>query len=77
MHNSTSFWWATGIEDTFIPQTRPGLRGLDEYELTHHYQLWKSDFDLAAETGTRFLRWGIPWYRIQPSPNTWDWRWTD
>ena len=26
----TTFLWATGIEDTFIPQARPGLRALDE-----------------------------------------------
>ena len=73
----TPFLWATGIEDTFIPHARPGLRALDEYELTQHYKLWKRDFDLVAETGVRFLRWGIPWYRIQPTPNKWDWEWTD
>ena len=74
---SQPFMWATGIEDTFIPQTRPGLRALDEYELTQHYQLWKQDFDLVAETGVEYLRWGIPWYRVQLAPNRWDWSWTD
>lgn len=73
----TPFLWATGIEDTFIPQARPGLRALDEYELTQHYKLWKRDFDLVAETGVKYLRWGIPWYRIQPMLNQWDWEWTD
>ena len=82
-HNSlsgmmdTTFLWATGIEDTFIPHARPGLRALDEYELTQHYKLWKRDFDLVAETGVKFLRWGIPWYRVQPAPDQWDWEWTD
>ena len=71
------FTWATGIEDTFIPQARPGLRTLEEYELTQHYQLWKSDFDLVAETGMQAIRWGIPWYRVQPAPDRWDWEWTD
>jgi beta-glucosidase/6-phospho-beta-glucosidase/beta-galactosidase len=71
------FCWATGIEDTFIPQARPGLRGLDEYELTQHYQLWRSDFDLVAESGAQAVRWGIPWYRVQPAPDRWDWCWTD
>lgn len=71
------FTWATGIEDTFIPHARPGLRALDEYELTQHYKLWKSDFDLVAETGVKAVRWGIPWYRVQPMPNKWDWEWTD
>jgi beta-glucosidase len=74
---SSPFTWATGIEDTFIPQSRPGLRALDEYELTQHYKLWKSDFDLVAETGVKAVRWGIPWYRVQPAPDKWDWEWTD
>jgi beta-glucosidase len=73
----TTFIWATGIEDTFIPQVCPGLRALDEYELTQHYKLWKRDFDLVAETGVNFLRWGIPWYRVQPAPDKWDWQWID
>ena len=75
--NDISFLWATGIEDTFIPQARPGLRPLDEYELTQHYKYWKRDFDLVAETGVKAVRWGIPWYRAQPAPDKWDWKWTD
>ncbi len=79
MHDilSASFTWATGIEDTFIPHTRSGLRMLDEYILTQHDRLWKTDFDLVAETGVKAVRWGIPWYRVQPAPNRWDWEWTD
>ena len=73
----TPFLWATGIEDTFIPQARPGLRALDEYELTQHYKRWKQDFDLVTTTGVKYLRWGIPWYRVQPAPNEWDWTWID
>jgi beta-glucosidase/6-phospho-beta-glucosidase/beta-galactosidase len=71
------FIWATGIENTFVPQTRAGMRSLDEYALTQHYDHWRSDFDLVADTGVSALRWGIPWYRVQPTPTTWDWRWTD
>jgi beta-glucosidase len=73
----SSFLWATGIEDTFIPHARPGLRALDEYELTQHYKLWKRDFDFVAEAGVKAVRWGIPWYRVQPAPDQWDWAWTD
>lgn len=76
MHD-TPFLWATGIEDTFIPHARPGFRALDEYALTQHYQLWMSDFDLVADTGVKALRWGIPWYQVQPAPDRWDWEWTD
>ena len=71
------FTWATGIEDTFIQHARPRLRALDEYELTQHYKLWKSDIDLVAETGVQAVRWGIPWHIVQPAPDQWDWAWTD
>jgi beta-glucosidase len=74
---SSPFTWATGIENTFIKHARPGLRSLDEYELTQHYQLWKSDIDLVADTGVQVVRWGIPWHIVQPSKNRWDWEWTD
>jgi beta-glucosidase/6-phospho-beta-glucosidase/beta-galactosidase len=73
----TPFLWATGIEDSFIPHARLGMRAMDEYELTQHYKLWKQDFDLVAETGVKYLRWGIPWYRVQPAVDRWDWAWTD
>lgn len=72
-----AFHWATGIENTFVPHSRPRLRALDEFELTQHYQLWKQDFDFAAASGARVIRWGMPWYRVQPTPWTWDWAWAD
>lgn len=75
--SADTFIWATGIENTFIPQARPGLRALEEYQLTQHDKQWKNDIDLAAATGIKALRWGIPWYQVQPSPDSWDWRWTD
>lgn len=71
------FCWATGIENTFIPQARPGLRALDEYALTQHYQLWKTDIDCVAETGVQAVRWGIPWFQVQQTPEHWNWRWVD
>jgi beta-glucosidase/6-phospho-beta-glucosidase/beta-galactosidase len=74
---ASQFVWATGIENTFVPQTRAGLRSLDEYALTQHYEHWREDFDLVAAAGVRALRWGIPWYRVQPTSKSWDWRWTD
>ncbi len=71
------FIWATGIEDTFVPQTRPGHRALDEYQLMGHYAHWREDLALARELGVTAIRWGVPWYRVEPLRAEFDWRWTD
>ncbi len=71
------FIWASGIEDTFVPQTRPGHRALDEYQLTGHYDHWREDLALGHDLGLKALRWGVPWYRVEPLPGAFDWRWTD
>ena len=72
------FVWATGIEDTFIVDPWPATgRTLDEYELTGHYRHWRADLERMAELGVRSARYGIPWYRIQPAPGRWNWRWAD
>jgi beta-glucosidase len=71
------FLWATGIEDTFIPQTRKGHRALDEYQLMGHYEHWREDLVLCRELGVQAIRWGIPWYRVEPLPGEFDWSWTD
>lgn len=66
-----------GIEDTFVPQADEGERPLDEYELTEHYQHFHSDLGLARDVGCEFMRWGVPWYRVNPAPGEWDWSWVD
>ena len=71
------FIWASGIENTFVPQTRQGHRALDEYELMGHYQHWREDLALASAIGVKAMRWGVPWYRVEPLPGEYDWRWTD
>lgn len=69
--------FGVGIEDTFVPQESPGYRRLDEYELTQHYDRWREDLSLAAESGADLIRWGIPWYLMEPSPGEFDWTWLD
>jgi beta-glucosidase len=69
--------FAVGIEDTFVPQTRTGHRALDEYELTDHYVQWRADIDLAAASGATAIRYGIPWYRVEPEPGRFAWDWLD
>ena len=69
--------FGVGIEDTFIPQEAVGHRRLDEYELTQHYERWREDLDLVAESGAEFVRWGVPWYLVEPQPGEFDWSWID
>ncbi|HUQ79196.1 MAG TPA: family 1 glycosylhydrolase [Patescibacteria group bacterium] len=71
------FSWALGIEDTFIPQLAPGGRILDEYVLTQHDRFWRDDLRRIADVGVRHLRYGIPWYRVNPAAGVYDWSWTD
>ena len=72
-----AFLWAAGIENTFVPQARPGQRPLDEFELMGHYEHWREDLDLASELGLSALRWGPPWFKTEPEDGKFDWRWTD
>jgi beta-glucosidase len=76
-HRPEDFIWASGIENSFVPQTRRGHRALDEYQLIGHYDHWREDLALAKELGVRTIRWGVPWYRVEPLPGEFDWRWTD
>ncbi len=75
--SADDFLWAAGIENTFVPQTRPGHRALDEYELMGHYEHWREDLSLAGDLGLKAMRWGVPWYKVEPEPDRFDWRWTD
>lgn len=72
------FWWAAGIEDTFIttPHAVTG-RTLDEYELTDHYRRWKADIDLLAELGVGAARYGLPWHRLEARRGAWAWEVVD
>lgn len=72
------FLWSAGIEDTFITHPWPATgRTLDEYELTGHYERWREDLELFAQLGVKTVRYGIPWHRINPEPNRWDWSFAD
>jgi beta-glucosidase len=78
LHDPEFFFWATGIEDTFITEPWPATgRTLDEYELTQHYDRWREDLDLIRELGVTHARYGIPWHRINPQQNVWNWDFAD
>lgn len=77
IYHPADFLWAAGIENTFVPQVRPGHRALDEYELIGHYEHWREDLSLASDLGLQAMRWGIPWYKVEPERGKFDWSWTD
>lgn len=66
---------ATGIECS-APLIEGGIR-MDELEKTGHYERYERDIELAAELGVRHLRYGIPFHRVNPAPNEYDWSFTD
>ncbi len=70
--------FAVGLEDTAIGSSlRGGGLPLDEYELTGHTEQWEEDLARVEETGASALRYGFPWYRVNPAPGVFDWSWTD
>lgn len=62
----------TGFECSSFPQI-----GMDELELTQHYDYWASDLVRVRDLGISFIRYGIPWDRVNIRPHEYDWRWTD
>ncbi|HZQ45992.1 MAG TPA: family 1 glycosylhydrolase [Verrucomicrobiae bacterium] len=70
------FMFATGIENS-SPTIRNGRVRVDEMERCGHYQQWQVDFDKVQELGIRFLRYGIPLYRVYVGPERFDWSFTD
>lgn len=75
--SADEFLWAAGIENTFVPQARNGHRPLDEYELMGHYEHWREDLELSRDVGLGAMRWGVPWYKVEPEQGVYDWSWTD
>jgi len=75
--NPEDFLWAAGIENTFVPQFRNGMRPLDEYELMGHYNHWREDVSLGSELGLNAMRWGVPWFKVEPERGKFDWSWID
>ena len=56
---------------------RNGSRSLDEFELMGHYEHWREDIALGGDLGLNAMRWGAPWYKLEPEPGKFDWSWTD
>ncbi len=70
------FMFATGIECSY-PVIKNGTHRVDELELTGHYERWREDLELVREMGIRFLRYGIPYHRVNHAAGRYDWSFTD
>ena len=65
----------TGIECSY--PTVQGGRRRDELEATKHYTSWREDFALCRSIGARYLRYGLPYYRMHLGPGCYDWSFAD
>lgn len=70
-----TFLMATGIECSY--PTVEGGRRRDELEETGHYARWREDFDLSRWLGARYVRYGLPYYRMHLGPGRYDWSFAD
>ena len=71
-----SFLFATGIENS-TPTINNGKTRVDELDKCGHYGFWKKDFELVAEMGITFLRYGPPLYKTYIGPGKYDWSFCD
>ncbi|MCP8937265.1 family 1 glycosylhydrolase [Alsobacter sp. SYSU M60028] len=70
------FMFATGIENS-QPTIHGGATRVDEMEKCGHYEHWREDFALVSEIGVKMLRYGPPYYRVNPAADRYDWSFTD
>ncbi|HUW11037.1 MAG TPA: family 1 glycosylhydrolase [Anaerolineae bacterium] len=74
-----TFYWGVGIENCWMAEheerNRPPHRLLDIFLLMQHYTQWREDLDLAADLGINVMRYSVPWYKANPEPGVYDWRW--
>jgi beta-glucosidase/6-phospho-beta-glucosidase/beta-galactosidase len=68
------FVLASGIECS--TPTVNGSR-VDQLEDTGHYANLKRDLQLVDHIGLRYLRYGIPFHRVNPAPGQYDWSFAD
>jgi beta-glucosidase len=73
---SPPFLFATGIENS-SPTIESGKTRIDEMEKCGHYDRWQEDFELVQDLGVRFLRYGVPLYRVHTGPDRFDWDFSD
>ena len=73
---ANNFWFATGIECSY-PTIDGGKTRRDLLEECGHYIHWREDLRLVKELGLRFLRYGLPYYKIHLGPGRYNWEFAD
>jgi len=71
-----NFMFATGIECSY-PTINHGKTRRDQLAECDHYNRYKEDLGLVKELGLKVLRYGLPYYSIQQSPDKYDWEFAD
>lgn len=73
---SSNFLFATGIENSY-PTIHNGTLRVDEMEKCGHYKNWRLDFELVADLGIQFLRYGPPLHKTWLGDGKYDWEFSD
>ena len=71
-----NFMFATGIECSY-PTINQGKTRRDMLAECDHYNRYKEDLGLVKLMGIKVLRYGLPYYKIQLSPDKYDWEFAD
>ena len=70
------FLFATGIENS-SPTIDYGRTRICEMLKCGHFDRWREDFDLVDDLGVRFLRYGVPLYKVFTGADKYDWSFSD
>ena len=71
-----NFMFATGIECSY-PTIDQGKTRRDLLAECDHYNRYQDDLRLVKDLGLRYLRYGLPYYKIQNAPGQYDWEFAD
>ena len=73
---SPLFLFATGIENS-SPTINGGRTRICEMQKCGHFHRWKEDLDLVEDLGVRFVRYGVPLYKVYLGSGKYDWEFSD
>ena len=71
-----NFMFATGIECSY-PAVGDDHFRRDQLAECGHYAHWRQDFFLVKDLGLKYLRYGLPYYRVHLGPGRYDWEFAD